>query len=315
MAVGTNRWKLGLFVVLGCGAGIVAIVVFGARSWNDQTVTYVSYFDESVQGLELGSPVKFRGMTIGQVGDIDVAPDRRHIRVDSEILVEHAERLGLDGGRPSTGEAFKLRVQLAQAGITGVKFVLLDYFAPAPAPSLGFATPENTLATMPSTMKNLEDSLLRATDRFPEIASALLVTVEKVNSMLENVEKHGLATRAGTALGEVSAAMVELRTQLKALDAPGLAAQTREDLTELKRTLESANRLLARFESDNGVLDSTERAANSMNEVARGARAVGPELELTLREVRGTAKSLRRFLDALERDPDMLIKGRGERKP
>lgn len=315
MAVGTNRWKLGLFVVLGFGAGIVALVIFGARSWNDKTVTYVSYFDESVQGLELGSPVKFRGMNIGQVGDIDVAPDRRHIRVDSEILVEHAERLGLDGGKPSSGAAFNLRVQLAQSGITGVKFILLDYFAPVPAPTLGFATPENTIATTPSTMKSLEDSILRATDRFPEIASALLVTVEKVNGMLENMEKQGLVMRAGSALGEVGAAMVELKTQLRALDAPGLGAQTRENLVELKRTLESANRLLARLESENGVLNSTERAANSMNEVARGARAVGPEMELTLREVRGAAKSLRRFLDTLERDPDMLLKGRGEQAP
>ena len=315
MAVGTNRWKLGLFVVLGCAAGIVAIVIFGARSWNDKTVTYVSYFDESIQGLELGSPVKFRGMTIGQVGGIDVAPDQRHIRVDSEILVEHAERLGLAGGKPSNGAAFNLRVQLAQTGITGVKFILLDYFAPVPAPRLGFGTPDNTIATMPSTMKNLEDSMLRATDRFPEIAAALLATVEKVNGMLENVEKQGLVTRAGSALGEVSAAMVELRTQLKGLDAPGLATQTREDLVELKRTLETANRLLARLENENGVLHSTERAANSMNEVARGARAVGPEVELTLREVRGAAKSLRRFLDTLERDPDMLLKGRGERAP
>jgi hypothetical protein len=47
-----------------------------------------------------------------------------------------------------------------------------------------------------------------------------------------------------------------------------------------------------------------------MNEVARGAQTVGPELELTMREVRGAARSIRRFVDALERDPDMLLKGR-----
>jgi hypothetical protein len=57
-------------------------------------------------------------------------------------------------------------------------------------------------------------------------------------------------------------------------------------------------------------MKSAERTANSMNEVARGAQSVGPELELTLREVRGAARSIRRFTDALERDPDMLLKGR-----
>jgi hypothetical protein len=58
------------------------------------------------------------------------------------------------------------------------------------------------------------------------------------------------------------------------------------------------------------MVKGAERAANSINEVARGAQSVGPELELTMREVRGAARSIRRFVDALERDPDMLLKGR-----
>ena len=57
-------------------------------------------------------------------------------------------------------------------------------------------------------------------------------------------------------------------------------------------------------------MTNAERATNSLNEVARGAQAVGPEMELTLREVRGAAHSIRRLADQLERDPDMLVKGR-----
>src|SRR5689334_24954719 len=130
MAVGTYYWKLGLFVIVGLGLSLAALVVLVARRWNDETVDYLSFFDESVQGLEVGSPVKFRGVTIGRVSAIDVAPDHRHVQVANELFVEQLGRLDLRIARGETGVSAHpgLRMQLAQAGITGVKFMLLDYF-------------------------------------------------------------------------------------------------------------------------------------------------------------------------------------------
>ena len=315
MAIGTNRWKLGLFVILGLALALTAVVVFGARRWNDATVSYLSFFDESVQGLEIGSPVKFRGVTIGRVATIDVAPDQRHVQVENELFVEQLGRLGLHSiVRGDTGLSVhpKLRVQLTQTGITGVKFILLDFFdgSAYPAPVLPFKVPRNTIPVTPSTMKNLEDSVVRTANQFPDIAAALLGTATRLNALLDSVEKEKLPVRAVDTLGEANAAMGELRAQLSALNAGQLSADAQQGLSELNRTLMSVNRLLERLESDQGLMKSAERAANSMNEVARGAQSVGPELELTMREVRGAARSIRRFVDALERDPDMLLKGR-----
>ena len=87
MAVGTNRWKLGLFVLVGFGVALAALLLLGARSWGKKTVEVVSYFDESVQGLELGTSVKFRGVTVGRVASIDIARDLRHVQVTSELSV------------------------------------------------------------------------------------------------------------------------------------------------------------------------------------------------------------------------------------
>ena len=87
MAAPTNHWKLGLFVVVGFVLALSTVAVLGARSLRKEVVQYVSYFDESVQGLEAGSPIKFRGVTIGTVGKIDVAPDHRHVEVTSELGV------------------------------------------------------------------------------------------------------------------------------------------------------------------------------------------------------------------------------------
>jgi phospholipid/cholesterol/gamma-HCH transport system substrate-binding protein len=314
MALGTNRWKLGLFVILGLALALTALVVLGAHSFNEATVRNVSFFDESVQGLDVGSPVKFRGVTIGRVAAIEVAPDRRHVQVENELFVEQLGRLGLHGRGGGTKLSLhpQLRVQLAQTGLTGVKFILLDFFdgAAYPAPILPFPAPPNTIPATPSTMKNLEGSVVRAVNQFPDIATAMLGTIGKLNTLMEGVEKQNLPARAGDTLSEANAAMRELRTQLNALNAAELSSDARVGLGELNETLTSVNRLLERLESDQGLMVSAERAANSINEVARGAQSVGPELELTMREVRGAARSIRRFVDALERDPDMLLKGR-----
>jgi phospholipid/cholesterol/gamma-HCH transport system substrate-binding protein len=315
MAVGTNHWKLGLFVIVGVALALAALGVLGARRWNDQTVTYVSFFDESVQGLEVGSPVKFRGVTIGRVAAIDVALDHRHVQVSNEFFVEQLGRLDLRFAHKGGALGLSgLRIQLAQAGITGVKFMLLDYFdGPAyPPVTLPFKTPPNTIPSTPSTMKNLEDSVVRAANQFPDIASALLGTVSRLNTLMADVDREQLPASAAATLAEGKSTLRELRVQIQALNAAALSTHAEQTMTSFNQTLASTDKLLSRLESDKGLLRSAERAANSMNEVARGAQSVGPELEQTLREVRDAARSVHHFVDALQRDPDMLLKGRAE---
>jgi phospholipid/cholesterol/gamma-HCH transport system substrate-binding protein len=316
MAVGTNHWKLGLFVIVGVGLMLAVLIVLGARRWNDQTVTYVSFFDESVQGLEVGSPVKFRGVTIGRVAAIDVALDHRHVQVTNELFVEQLGRLDLRFAHSAAGTTglTGLRMQLAQAGITGVKFMLLDYFDGQAYPPLilPFKTPPNTIPSTPSTMKNLEDSVVRTANQFPDIASALLGTVSRLNVLMADVDREQLPASAAATLAEGKTTLHELRAQIQALNAGALSAHAEQSMASFNQTLANTDKLLSRLDSDKGLVRSAERAANSMNEVARGAQAVGPELEQTLREVRDAARSVHRFVDALQRDPDMLLKGRAE---
>jgi paraquat-inducible protein B len=261
----------------------------------------------------VGPPVKYRGVTIGRVAAIDVAPDHRHVEVTSELSLTQLDHAGLHAqGRDGLALPPKLRVQLSQTGITGVKFILLDFFESSgpPEPPLPFKTPPNTILTTPSTMKNLEDSVTRAANQFPDIANALLGTVSKLNALMDDIDEQRLPERAAGTLGDASAAMKQLDAELAALHAGELADHAQQSLTVLNRTLASVNHILQRMDSDQGLLRSAERAANSVGEVARGAQAVGPELDLTLRDVRGAARSIKRFADELERDPDMLLKGK-----
>src|SRR3954466_13379225 len=149
MSAPTNRWKLGAFVVGAVVVGLATAAIVTAQTMQAVTVTYTSYFDEAVTGLEVGSPVRYRGVKIGNVSAIDVAPDQRHVEIIYSRGVKVRGRLGLSGR--SHGKETRillppeLRVQLASTGLTGTKFLQIDFFdtGGTPPPVLPFPVPEN----------------------------------------------------------------------------------------------------------------------------------------------------------------------------
>jgi len=307
-----------LFVLVGLGVALAALLLLGAWSWGKKTVEVVSYFDESVQGLELGTSVKFRGVTVGRVSSIDIARDLRHVQVKSELSVEKVSRLALGvsaGALKKTKIPPELRVQLAQTGITGVRFVLIDFFDPKsnPVEALPFETPANYIPTASSTMKNLEDTLTKTANRFPEIADEAARAMIQVRLVAEQIQAGKLPDRATETMNQANASLAELTKQLKALNLSQLSSQADANLKEFNGVLVRTNALLARLDGEQGLFHNAERSADAIGEVARGARSLGPELELTLREVRGAAHSIKRLADDLDRDPDMLLKGRAQK--
>jgi phospholipid/cholesterol/gamma-HCH transport system substrate-binding protein len=80
-----NYFMVGFFVLIGITAGIVIIVWLGASQYLQKGKTYATYFDESVQGLQIDSSVKYRGVDIGIVDKIRVAPDYRLIEIIMKI--------------------------------------------------------------------------------------------------------------------------------------------------------------------------------------------------------------------------------------
>ena len=84
----TNHFKLGLFVLAGIVTALLAGTWLVSSSIREETFTAYSFFDEPVTGLDVGSPVRYRGMTIGSVAGIRTAEDHRFIRVRSEIAVK-----------------------------------------------------------------------------------------------------------------------------------------------------------------------------------------------------------------------------------
>jgi phospholipid/cholesterol/gamma-HCH transport system substrate-binding protein len=319
VATPSNHWKLGLFVVCGIALGLSSLVILGARGLRKETVSYLSYFDESVQGLEVGSQVKFRGVSIGTVSKIDIAPDRRHVAVTGELGVDDLSLMAL--GRRAGSHEIRLppdlRVQLASAGITGVKFVQLDYFpiATNPVPLLPFPVPENYIPAAPSTMKNVEDAVIAAVGSFPEMTAATLKLMAKLDHLVDDIDTNQLPARTLTTLANVDMTFASVRNTLRELDTSKLSIQARATLERLDKTIGKIDELVDRMSGNKGALASAQRASDAMGDVAVNARGLTDDLGATLREVQQAAESIQKLTDALERDPDMLIKGRAKRAP
>ena len=315
MATPTNHWKLGLFVVVGLVVAIGSVAALGARSLEKETVSYQSFFDESVQGLDVGSPVKFRGVTVGSVSIINVAPDHRHVAVTCGLEVTQLQDLGLatsHGGKARIAVPPDLRVQLGSTGLTGVKFVSIDFFPTKDNPimALPFAVPENYIPSAQSTMKNLEDSVVHAVDRFPELADQIVQLLGKISRLLEDVTDEHIPEKASMTLAHVNEVLSSVQLAVKVADVGALSHEARTTMSSVNLTVTQMGALVERLQGEKGLVASIERASNAVGDVAHGATGVGQDLEETMRDVQEAAAAVQRLGDELDRDPDMLLKGR-----
>lgn len=313
-----NHFKVGLFVLLALAATLATAVAFGASASRRETLAYHTFFNESVQGLEIGSPVKYRGVTIGIVAAIEIAPDRRHVDVVAEIDVEDVQRLGLTEHDRRGDEAVRfvvpadLRMQLQSQGITGVKFLALDFFDPEtnPPPDLPFETPVNYIPAAPSLLKNLEDSIVRAVDALPVVSERIAAAVTRVDGMLARLEERGVADKAIATFDEVNATLAAMRRVVERVEKAQVPDRAARTLEKVDVAVTRLDHVLQRVDGDEGLVASATRATDAFTEVGRSAHGTTRELDATLREVRDAAESVRDLADALERDPDMLLKGR-----
>lgn len=322
MATPSNHFKLGLFVLLALTAMLGSAIALGAASSQKKTVRYHTYFNESVQGLDLGSPVRYRGVIIGTVAAIEIAPDHRHVDVVADLDVKEIRRMGLtEGGVEGKGEGrfsipSDLRAQLGSQGITAVKYVSIDFFDETsnPPPDLPFPTPRNYIPAAASLMKNLEDSIVKAVDKLPAVADSVMSIMTRVDSILLEIQAKKVPDKILLTLDEVNAALHDLRGVLGQLERAKLPAKAGATIDQLQTSIATLERVLQRIDGDAGLVASVQHATDAVGSFGKSADGRARELADTLRDVGEAAQSIRDLADTLERDPDMLLKGRSKGK-
>ncbi len=309
-----NYTKLGLFAVAGALALVIALgtVTFAL---GEETARYDVYFAESVQGLPLGAPVKFRGVTVGTVEEIDVAPDGRHVEVTTALLVDEVARIHL---KAVDDRDQALCAELAPVGLTGTKVVQIDVFhvGLCTQPSnLPFAVRPQTLPSVPSTLETLENAMRKLADSMPRIADNLDALVDRVNRFVGDVDDQDNPATLADTLAQTNETLKRFDAKLGALDTAALSKQAGATLREIEATSAVVRRAIDQLERERGLLARLELASAAVGEAAVGFDENREDIAEALDEVSEAARAVRRLADTLERDPDMLLKGRAELEP
>jgi phospholipid/cholesterol/gamma-HCH transport system substrate-binding protein/paraquat-inducible protein B len=302
MRAEVRYFRVGLFVFLGLVLIVGALLVLGGQSFLEEPVVFETVFDEAGQGLEIGSPVKLRGVKIGQVAEIGLigeyydleseAAGEQLVLVRFEALPEDLPEQVDEETRRHNLEAMiarGLRLRLTPMGITGTSFVEADFVDPEKNPPTEISwTPEALyIPSTPSTLTRISSAAERVMERLDELeieemvdnVNALLVSL---NDAVEDLEFKKLRREGEGLVTELRRTVAELRTALRRTDLPAVGANLRE-------TLESANATLA------GVRQSLD-----------GGRY---DLELALENLRVTSENLRDLTDTLRDQPSLLIRG------
>jgi ABC-type transporter Mla subunit MlaD len=307
MATGpTTYFKLGLLTLFAALASMAAVFALGFRARQTATVRYHSYFDESVQGLNIGAPVTYRGVLIGYLADIEIAPDRKHVDVTLALRTRDAYRLGLDRATPD------VRAQLGTQGITGIKFVGIDFFDPktSPPPQLEFSPAINYIPAKTSLFKGLEDNVELIAQRMPSMIDDTTATLHRLASMLDDLRDQQIPGRIAKILDDVDRTVAELRGVVRHVDRAHLPDKTATALDRLTATLGDASAVLTKVGGDRGLVASAQRATDAIGDLGRNTVGSTATLEQTLRDLDEAAQAIRELVEAIDRDPDMLVKGR-----
>jgi paraquat-inducible protein B len=245
--------------------------------------------------------VKARGVPIGQVADITLAPDRRLVEVRMDMDERTLAHLGVPKG-PYTVPP-DLRAQIGSQGLTGQTFVSIDFVDPErnPVPVLSFAPAEHYIPAATSQLKSLEDSLTAAMDGLAELVASL--------------SRERFSEKTVQAITSATGVLDDLDQFLKSLDRQNIPQRAATTIDRLRAAASKAATVLDRVDGDTGLIATTQRSISSFGDVGRNATGAARNLDETLGEIREAASALRLLAEELERQPDALLKGRARSSP
>ncbi len=323
-----NPALIGFFVLGSIVLAVVSIAFFGSMKFFSESEDFIVYFDEAVSGLDVGAPVKFRGVPIGSVKEVYIrfnqGDESDHIPVIIELDITLLNSsLGVDVDIRDEEVFFQVinqgyRAQLVmESFITGLLYIEIDIDLDAGRPVMV-----------------QEEAIYKEFPSKQSLTAALGSTAQEVFAMLGaldvqtiNNELVGVLSKANKALGAIEFSRIN--------DSVIRAADSATELVsseKIKTTLDNLNKALKEYEklaSDlRGKIDPVLAEADKTNieiqttlQKVRDVstqieRTLSPEssiryeLENTLSELAELSESLRLFVEYLERNPRAFLTGK-----
>jgi phospholipid/cholesterol/gamma-HCH transport system substrate-binding protein len=294
----TSKFLIGLFVMAGILLGVGIIVWVGASKYFQKGSTYVTFFDESVQGLQMDSSVKYRGVDVGRVERIRVAPDYK--------LVEVVMKVDLEGDLQQNTVA-----QLKTAGITGIVFIELDRKKPDEpdrSPKIDFAAEYPIIPSRPSELRLILSGVDDIIQNIKQIdLKGLSSQLKSVGKATENLLSGKKMDHIMSNLESTTASMERAVGRIDKVIAEGKVEGV---LDEARNSLVEARTLLAGIRQEVRAMklgDTAEKANRMVDGIDTRSRAITTELRVTSENLQQASETLQQLLDRLNTTPSDLI--------
>ena len=314
--------SIGLFIVTGVALGVAGLILFSSTKMFSKTRDLIVYFNDSLNGLSEGAPVKYRGVTVGSVKRVMVRFNQATNDYAMPVIIEIEEKLLRARFGDASGEFFTdrsmeerikagMRASLqSESMVTGVLYVGID-MAPNPSPpvfhQLKPIYPE--LPTKPTQIQQLMQNL----------ASLDIKSIEKnLNALLTKLD----TTVGGLQMAEINQGVTNLLTSINRLvTAPDIT----NALASIKPTLDQYRELGAKLTSKvDPLADSVTNSLAEANRALAQVRGAGEnlrtllapdaplrnDLDQALEQLAGAAQSISSLVDFLKQHPNALITGR-----
>lgn len=190
-----NRILIGLFTIIGILLFVFIVIMFlNKRVVRSDKDRIVMYFDESVKGLIVGSPVSFRGVEIGKVSDIDLIADIKNLNFSVPVYIQlnKDQTFRIDNNkRIHNKEAFlndliekglKARL-MTQSYLTGQLSIELEILPNMPTVFKATNLSRRDMIEIPTVLSPLGE-LSKGIQDLP-----IKQTVDKLNNILDVVDK------------------------------------------------------------------------------------------------------------------------------
>ena len=323
MSIRANPTAIGLFLVGAIVLTVIGVATLASNSWFNQRSTFVSYFGESVNGLEVGAPVKFQGVPVGSVTDLLIQIEQTDKTFEVPVQYEiDLTRLTSEAGtyvdlsrrsvlRQQIADGLRAQLQM-ESVVTGQLYVELTYRSDAITPVADHGPTE--VPEIPTT-----PSLLAA---FGTQAGSLVADVLKilfrVNEMLEAVDMEGINKSVVASAQSVERLADSREIRAAFAEVPAMSTQFNLTMAEMQLLAEQLGATIAplqlRLDSTNTeillTLQSMRRALDETQGFLSSDYGVGYQMEDAFASLKEAADALQVLALSLERNPDMLLRGK-----
>lgn len=314
----TNPKLIGVFVLGGLVLVVAALVLFSSQDFFTPKRQFVAYFHQSVNGLNVGAPVRFRGIPVGEVLAIEgvYEPDNGNMipRLVLEFRPETLENAAVEEDEYTLFPLLLkhgLRASLKSASLlTGQLYVSLDFHPDVPIRTLGKGNDE--FPEMPTIDSGFDEALAKLSELpIEEVLRRAAGAFDAAEKLLRDPNIDHALISLTKLLDDSDAAVIDLGAFVR---------------TDVARTLREANRALATTRSS--LTTMTELLAKNslpqidltMHELEQSLKLVqqrlsredplNHELLAALREIAAAARSTGALADYLEEHPEALLKGK-----